>query len=105
MAVGAGCTRVAPPDTILDSIEIEIECNAPHHPHSESDLSTGLAVATSVSKSYPTRGPVLVVCGPGNNGADGLVAARHLVQFGYQPSIVYPKQPTKDPYPRLLHQV
>ncbi|CAN7979797.1 unnamed protein product, partial [Ixodes pacificus] len=46
----------------------------------------GLSVATAVAKSYP-RGPmpkggtVLVCCGPGNNGGDGLVCARHLKLF------------------------
>lgn len=34
----------------------------------------------------------------GNNGGDGLVAARHLYHFGFKPSLYYPKQPEKDLY-------
>ena len=35
---------------------------------------------------------ILVLSGPGNNGGDGLVAARHLKHFGYSPRVLYPKR-------------
>jgi hydroxyethylthiazole kinase-like uncharacterized protein yjeF len=57
----------------------------------------GLAVAIAIQKQYPRSDfpRVLVVAGPGNNGGDGLVAARHLHLFGYTPSVVYPKRPSR----------
>ncbi|GFG09193.1 hypothetical protein IFM61392_05758 [Aspergillus lentulus] len=48
---------------------------------------------------------VLVVCGPGNNGGDGLVAARHLAQYGYTPSVYYPKEGKNELYQRLKTQL
>jgi len=48
---------------------------------------------------------ILVACGPGNNGGDGLVAARHLFHYGYQPTIYYPKQSKNDLYQRLKKQL
>jgi NAD(P)H-hydrate epimerase len=66
----------------------------------------GLAVATAVQKVYPaeTHQNILVVAGPGNNGGDALVAARHLAHFGYTPKIFYPKRPDKAPFKNLLQQ-
>lgn len=53
----------------------------------------GLACAQTLAKVYnKDKYPrVLVCCGPGNQGGDGLVAARHLGLFGYEPTIYMPK--------------
>ncbi|CAD5208182.1 unnamed protein product [Bursaphelenchus xylophilus] len=50
----------------------------------------GLSCAQAVHQTYE-KGPILVLAGPGNNGGDGLVCARHLSLFGFQPTILYPK--------------
>ncbi|MDP6822579.1 MAG: NAD(P)H-hydrate dehydratase [Dehalococcoidia bacterium] len=46
--------------------------------------NAGLAVAEALRDRLPSSGsgPALVLIGPGNNGADGLVAARHLAARG-----------------------
>ncbi|THU97125.1 YjeF N-terminal domain-like protein [Dendrothele bispora CBS 962.96] len=66
----------------------------------------GLACAQTLARVYnKDKYPrVLVCCGPGNQGGDGLVAARHLGMFGYQPTIYMPKPGSKDIYQRLKTQ-
>lgn len=66
----------------------------------------GLACAQTLAKVYAkeTYPRVLVCCGTGNQGGDGLVAARHLGMFGYRPTIYMPKPGSKDHYKRLKIQ-
>ncbi|XP_036169220.1 yjeF N-terminal domain-containing protein 3 isoform X3 [Myotis myotis] len=65
----------------------------------------GHASAVAVTKVFPLpalsrkQKTVLVVCGPEQNGAVGLVCARHLRVFEYEPTIFYPTR-SLDP----LHQ-
>ncbi|MEI7767114.1 MAG: NAD(P)H-hydrate epimerase, partial [Phycisphaerae bacterium] len=45
----------------------------------------GVAVARLSATLLPPGGSVVILTGSGHNGADGLVAARHLANWGYQP--------------------
>lgn len=69
----------------------------------------GLAVAQVVCKEYPSnekqKRRVLIACGPGNNGGDGLVAARYLQIFGYDVTVLYPKHSSTEHLQLLVKQL
>lgn len=64
----------------------------------------GLSCANVIASTYRNKPEVLVCAGPGNNGGDGLVCARHLKLYGFSVMVYYPKTPTKELYINLLHQ-
>ncbi len=44
--------------------------------------AAGRSAAETIAKSFKPR-PILVLCGPGNNGGDGFIAAQHLKELGW----------------------
>jgi len=49
--------------------------------------SAGMRIAEFIFSRFPKESRIVVLTGPGNNGGDGLVAARLLAQVGYSVSL------------------
>lgn len=54
----------------------------------------GLDVALLAKKMCKGKN-IAVLCGKGNNGGDGIVAARHLENFGFNCTLIFPFNPSK----------
>lgn len=65
----------------------------------------GLSCALAIDQEYKSKSNILIIAGPGNNGGDGLVCARHLKILGWNPTVYYPnaeKLYTKQPFYKQL---
>jgi len=67
------------------------------HPGESLMERAGLAAAEHARHLAGDGYRVLVVCGPGNNGGDGLVAARHLRTWGYRVTVRLAGDPARFP--------
>ncbi len=50
--------------------------------------NAAIGVADAIAERFPAASSALIVCGPGNNGGDGLALARHLDIRGYRVRVV-----------------
>ena len=58
--------------------------------------NAGQAVADTLRERFPDKQRIVVVCGSGNNGGDGLVAARLLTEAGLDVEVVLVGEPRSE---------
>ncbi len=69
--------------SVAEIVSAEKAANANNHPYATMMELAGRGVAEAIRTRYNTTAKsVLVLCGPGNNGGDGLVAAHYLAKAG-----------------------
>ena len=83
--------------TAAEMGRIEKQADASGLTYAQMMENAGRAVAEALAERLPVAGRrVVVLVGPGNNGGDGLVAARHLHEMGAEVSIYIWKRDTTD---------
>lgn len=93
--------------TIAQMRQVEEECAKIGLPPSTLMENAGKAVAEEVRKILGTinQQHILILIGPGNNGGDGLVAARHLDDWGAKISLyLFGQRPPDDPNLKLVQK-
>lgn len=77
--------------------EIERAGNAHGLPYLQMMENAGLAAYTQLRARLPQGGALLIVCGKGNNGGDGLVMARAAAQDGWRVVVLLAEGDPKTP--------
>jgi len=93
--------------TVNQMRQIEEECARSGLPSNTLMENAGKAVAEEVRKILGTidQQHILLLIGPGNNGGDGLVAARHLHDWGAKVNLYLVRQrPADDPNFKLVQE-
>jgi len=93
--------------TVDEMRRIEAASDAAGHSYAAMMERAGRAVAEAIVTRREVRDKrVLVLVGPGHNGGDGLVAARHLAQSGAHPVcyLLKPRDPAADDNFRLVRE-
>ncbi len=93
--------------TIGQMRQVEEECARIGLPASVLMENAGKAVAEEVRQTLGAidQQHILILVGPGNNGGDGLVAARHLHDWGARVTVyVFGRRPSDDPNLELVQK-
>ena len=67
--------------------------------------AAGRGVADVVQTQDNGNAPIIIICGPGNNGGDGFVAARHLIEAGLDVTTILVAKPDATATPACKRQI